>query len=120
MAHDFSQDAKWLGLNLQGDIGPITFYTSARGKAVAFPRVPPLNPPTLLQEIIRERFRNAANQWRSLSPLQRSQWLELADACNLGITGFNLFTHFACTGNFDGLRPLEQEAGFTVTRPTKV
>jgi len=120
MAHEISSLVKFIALNIQGDVGPITTYTSQRGKVVTFPRMPPLNPPTPIQEIIRARFQNAAIQWRALTANQRAQWNVLADRCNLGITGWNLFTHFACTGNFDGLRPLELRAQITVTRPTQV
>lgn len=120
MAHELSETVQFIALNLQGDIGPITCYTSQRGKVVTFPRVPPLNPPSPTQEVIRERFRQSAVLWNALTPQQRAAWLTLADRCNLGITGYDLWTHYAICQDFCSLDPLERFAGITLTRPAKV
>lgn len=110
----------WLGLNIQGDIGPYTMYTSQRGQMVVFPRVPPLNPPTPSQEAMRDVFRQAAAKWRTLSKQQKAEWAELAWRANLGITGFNLWTHYFRSPNYASLEALELRTGITVTRPTAV
>jgi len=120
MPHDFTRYAKYHSLSIQGDLGPITFYTDQRGQTVWYLRAPPLNPPTPIQLVIRARFESAAANWRALSSAERDAWLVLADACNLGITGYNLWTYFSIAPNFEGLTPLEQRAGFTVTRPPQV
>lgn len=115
--HTLGPEYNILALNLQGDIGPITFYTSSRGKMVAFLRAPPLNPPTAKQETIRDIFRNAASQWRALTPGQRTEWQQVADRCNLGITGYNLFTWYSHKRHYPGIQPLEEKARITLTLP---
>lgn len=116
--HSIGPEANWLGLNVQGDIGPITLYTSARGKLVGFLRAPPLNPPTAKQQVIRERFQIAATKWREATATTRLQWRQLARKANLGITGYNLWTWFCYTANEASLRSLELTTGQQVTRPT--
>lgn len=115
--HNLGPESTWIGLNIQGDIGPLTLYTSQRSKIVGFLRAPPLNPPTAVQESIRELFREAARQWRALSRAEKDDWAELAARLNAGITGYNLWTHFVRTPNFDALAVYEQRAQITVTRP---
>ena len=115
-----SKTDTWIGLNIQGDVGPYTMYTSIRGQIVAFPRVPPLSPPSPSQEAIREYFRQAAREWRALTAEERAGWAKLAQACNLGITGYNLWTHYVRAPNYDSLVVLERRAGFSVTRPPAI
>lgn len=115
--HNLGPDSTWLALNIQGDIGPLTLYTSSRGKIVGFLRAPPLNPPTPTQEAIRDIFRNAATQWRALTSDQRIAWRTVATRCNLGITGYNLWTWFYRARYAAGLRVLELKANITLTLP---
>lgn len=116
--HSLTKADNWLGLNIQGDIGPYTMYTSQRGQMVCFPRVPPLNPPSPIQEALRDVFRQWAEAWSTLSRAEKAAWATLAWRCNLGITGYNLFCHYARSPNYQSLIALERRAGITVTRPT--
>lgn len=115
--HNLGPSDTWIGLNIQGDIGPITLYTSQRNKIVGFLRAPPLNPPTPKQEIIRDIFRTAATQWRALTTPQRTDWARLADRCNLGVTGYNLFTWYSYRRNYASLNTLQIKAKITLTLP---
>lgn len=115
--HNLGPESTWLGLNVQGDIGPLTLYTSQRGKLVGFLRAPPLNPPTPKQETIRDIFRNAATAWRGLTTGQRVQWRTVADRCNLGITGYNLFTWYFRKRHYPGIQVLELKAQISLTLP---
>lgn len=115
--HNLGPESSWIGLNVQGDIGPLTLYTSARGKLVGFLRAPPLNPPTPTQEAIRDIFRNAAALWRALTRDQRSEWKQLAERANLGITGYNLFTWYTRHRDKPAIEVLELKTGITVTLP---
>jgi len=80
-----------LGFRPTGDIGPYTFYTSQRNAIVFFPKAPPLNPPSYLQTVQRNRFRLAAKQWQALPELERENWERVAKTAKLTITGYNLF-----------------------------
>ena len=50
---------RYLGFNTQGDLGPWTFYTSKRKGLVFFAKAPPLEPPSLMQNHKRNKFRLA-------------------------------------------------------------
>lgn len=117
MAHDLGKESRWLGMYITGDIGPLTFYTSQRAKLVAFPRAPPLVPPSTLQETFREYFRQAATAWRGLTNDERANWLEAATRCNLAIHGYDLWTWYYRTRADDELRTIERQSGLSLTRP---
>lgn len=117
MAHDLGKESRWLGMYITGDIGPLTFYTNQRAKLVAFPRAPPLHPPSTTQEAIRELFRDYATKWRALTHAQRAQWLSAGRKANLAITGYNLFFWFCRSRDEAELRTIERQTGITLTRP---
>lgn len=117
MAEDLGKESRWLGMYVTGDIGPLTFYTNQRARMVAFPRAPPLCPPTQTQEVFREYFRTQATAWRALSTDQRQQWLAVARRCNLAISGYNLWTWYYRHRQTDELATLERQAGITLTKP---
>ncbi len=83
--------ARFLGWNTQGDLGPWTFYTDKRKGLVFFVKSPPLEPPSILQTSIRNKFRLAAYTWRSISPARRADWMLAAERAHLQIHGYNLF-----------------------------
>jgi hypothetical protein len=116
--HDVGPHSRWIGYIVQGDIGPLTLYTSKRGKMVSYPRAPPLCPPSAAQEGMRDVFRQAATGWRALTPDQRRDWLTAARRATLTITGYDLWTWFWRTRREDQLRTVERLAGLTLTRPT--
>lgn len=117
MAHDLGKESRWLGMYITGDIGPLTFYTSQRAKLVAFPRAPPLHPPSALQEHFRESFQQAAAFWRSLNDAQREQWLEAARRCNLAISGYNLLFWYWRHRDAAELATIERQSRITLTKP---
>ena len=117
MAHDLGKESRWLGMYITGDVGPLTFYTSQRAKLVAFPRAPPLHPPSALQEHFRESFSNAAASWRSLSDAERTNWTEAARRCNLAISGYNVFCWYWRKRDRDAINTLERQSGLTLTTP---
>jgi hypothetical protein len=83
-----------LGFRPTGDLGPFTFYTSARNAIVFFPKAPPLNPPSYLQTVQRNRFRLAAKAWQRLPRLEQTNWEAVAKTAKLTITGYNLFVWY--------------------------
>jgi hypothetical protein len=115
--HNLGPSDTWIALNIQGDVGPLTLYTSARGKLVGFLRAPPLNPPTPTQEAIRDIFRDAATAWRALTRAQRADWKRLANRANLGITGYNLFTWYTRHRDYPSIHVLELKTGIEVALP---
>ncbi len=100
-----------------GDIGPLTFYTSQRGKLVAFPRAPPLSPPSPTQEYFRAYFIAAATAWRALTQPQRNDWSRAAYRAHLSISGINLWFWFYRTRDEENLHTIEAQTGITLARP---
>lgn len=82
-----------MGLHLGGDLGPLTFYKSKRGKLVWFDKAPPTTPPSWRQTSQRSLFRAAAQCWRLCTPEQRQQYELAARKASLCMTGYNLFVH---------------------------
>ena len=87
MAMTLDKVLMFLGTNIQGDLGVLTVYKSRRKKYVWYPKSPPLNPPSPTQAGIRNIFRLAAMQWRSLTETQRDSWKSAAAAAHLRCTG---------------------------------
>jgi hypothetical protein len=118
MAHDQGRHSRViLGFNVQGDLGPLTMYTSKRKKMVAFLRAPPLNPPSPIQRYLRDTFREAARQWRAQGAPNRSLWNTAVRRANLGLSGYNLWVWFSRTRNHAALTTIERQSGITLPRP---
>jgi hypothetical protein len=106
-----------LGMNVQGDLGPMTMYTSKRKKLVAFLRAPPLNPPSPTQEIMRDLFRTYAANWRAAGQTTRDAWNSACKRCNLGLCGYTLWVWFSRTRDAGSLATIEQQSGLSLPRP---
>lgn len=100
-----------LGWRPTGDLGPLTIYTSKRGKIVAFLKAPPTCPPSAWQSHQRNAFRLVARAWNGLTDAQRNQW-HLAEVRGpLNITGYNLFTYWCLSGDDDSIRTIQRQTG---------
>jgi hypothetical protein len=97
----------------------MTYYTSRRGKTIFFPRSPPLNPPTDLQEYFRDLYRFAGTQWRSASALNRKNWNDAARRAHLAITGYNLWCWYCRFADSTTIDTIERQTGITLIRPLK-
>ncbi len=98
----------FLGLIMQGDLGPWTFYQSSRGPRIWFVKAPPLVPPTPAQITVMNRFRLVAYNWRALPPQRRADWLSAAVIAGLRITGYNLFVYWQIKGDDATVRTVER------------
>jgi len=104
----------FLGWNTQGDLGPWTFYTAKDKGLVWFPKSPPLKPPSYLQTVQRNRFRLAAQLWRSLTPAVRQDWMDAANKAHLWIHGYNLFVIAAVKPGLTSFPTIERQSGITL------
>ena len=107
----------YLGWNVQGDIGPWTFWTSKRGQLVFFPKAPPLVPPTKDQIHQRNKFKLVANLWNHLLATTRKTWEAAALAAHLRIHGYDLFTYYELTGDHDAIRTIERQTNLQLLDP---
>ena len=107
-----------LGLRPTGDLGPLTGYTSKRGKPVWFLKAPPKKPPTGWQIHQRNLFRQIARHWNELPALDRLDWQRAAERAHLNITGYNLFVYFHTTRDRHAIATVEQQSGITLVKYT--
>src|SRR5690606_30010209 len=99
---------------VQGDFGPLTMYTSRRGKIVWFDRAPPLTPASPLQIMFRDRWKQIAKLWRDLTPEKRAAWKRAGINANMTITGYNLFVFFQSRLAKSYVGTIERQSGETL------
>lgn len=107
----------FMGLQVSGDIGPLTIYTDKHGKKVPFPKSPPKEPPSINQLVQRARFAQAQRQWSTRSAAEKRNWEAIALKSGLAMTGQNLLMHVALKNDGDTLRTLMRQTGITVPVP---
>lgn len=111
--------SEWLfGFDVQGDVGPITYYTDARDRIVSFPRYPPLHPPSPTQQVFRDLLRSAASQWRALTPDQRTAWRLATRRCSSAITATAIWFYLVRTREFELITTMERISGIPLVAPT--
>jgi len=106
-----------LGFNCTGDVGPWTIYTSKRRQLVIGPRTPAMNPPTVTQTIMRNRWRTAAAWWPRLPPGHRELWEEASRRTSLGITGYNLWIWWYAHQDRATIATIERQSGVELLPP---
>lgn len=111
MARTDNKILAMLGFSATGDLGPWTLYTSERHQIVFYPRVPALNPPSVLQLIMRSRFTLAAQTWQMLTAQQRADWEKATRKLSMKITGYNLWVYWSTTSDKATLHTIERQAG---------
>lgn len=100
---------RFLGFGPTGDLGALTIYTDKRGNIVAFPKSPPLLPPTYWQVAQRNRFRLAGQAWQTITATTREQWNTAAKRLNAAVTGYNLFLYWQLTDDMPAIRTIERQ-----------
>ena len=103
-----------LGLRPTGDLGPLTGYTTKRGRGVWYLKAPPKEPPTGYQIHYRNLFRLVAMTWQALPRSKRDDWLDAARRASLRITGYNLFLWYYHTRDLAVIRTVEHQTGFSL------
>lgn len=100
-----------LGWNPTGDLGPLTGYTTKRGKIVWFLKAPPTSPPSQWQLHQRNTFRLIAMAWRGLAQADRDQWHLAEVRGHLNITGYNLFVWYWVHKDIETIRTIQRQTG---------
>jgi len=98
-----------LGLRPTGDLADLTCYTSKRGRIVWFPKSPPQKPPSMAQIHQRNKFRAAAQAWRTLEPQIRANWLAAAKKASLFATGYDLWIFWQLKRDTAAIRTIERQ-----------
>lgn len=102
---------RFIGLSVQGDLGPWTFYTNKNGRIVWYPQAPPLTPPTYAQFYRRNQMLIASYAWRSLPPQQKENWRVACKRCHLETVGFGLFYFWRTKQDSATIQTIERQSG---------
>ena len=109
----------YLGLKIQGDLGPFTCYTSSQGQVVWYLKAPPKTPPSWQQFNQRDTFVYTGWCWSCLTPAQKAVWKAVAARACLRITGYDLFTYYCVTGDEPPIETVERQATIALPRTTQ-
>lgn len=102
------------GFVIWGDFGDLTLYRSKRGKMVFFQKTWPKEPPSQKKLFHQARFTAAAAAWQALTANQRTQWDLAARRASLCCHGYNLFIHWATTGDDSAIRTIQRQTHTTL------
>jgi len=103
---------RFLGFNTQGDLGPITFYTSKDQGLVMYLSTSPKKQQSARQRQQRNMFRAAAETWNLFSRTERDAWERAAKKARLRVSGFNAWLHVTLKQDWDWYRTLCRAARF--------
>jgi hypothetical protein len=109
-----------LGIVVTGDLGPLTVYTTRRGRKVSYPRSPPTCPPTQSQLHQRARFADAQAAWARLDAQTKASWEQICLRLSMCATGQNAYMSMALTPNNAGLMDAISRSGITVPTPPPI
>jgi len=109
-----------LGLTVSGDIGGTSIYTNKNGKIVWYPKAPPDKPPTRKQIHQRQRFSNAVNQWKMLTPAEKQALEDATKKVSAMATGQNVYVSDALRPNHQTIPTLARQSGLELPTPTPI
>lgn len=104
----------FLGLNVQGDLGPFTMYRYKRTGVVIYPRSPPTVPASPAQALQRSYWVGAAKTWGNKSAATKAKWSRLAKINGLRCTGYNVYVWAHQLNIMPTLRGYAEKAGYTI------
>lgn len=113
-------DPCYLGRVVSGDLDGITIYTNRRGRKVAFPKAPPLSPPSPLQRYQQGRWKLAMQGWRSLTNQQRLDYAKAVRMLSLCLVGNALWIGLCCRPTDNEWQTLCRQTQLPLAQPTKV
>lgn len=106
-----------LGMNVQGDMGPLTMYVSTKKKIVAFRKSPPRMPANCRQAIIRNKVRTAAIRWNNLTKNERRAYGLAARRSGCQCSGYNLWVSAIVRNETEFLKTIAHQTGIVLTLP---
>lgn len=106
-----------IGLNAQGDLGPVTIYKSQRGSRIWFAQAPPEIPWTIGQLRQRTLFKMAGIAWQNLTAEEKQTYELAAQKAHLRITGYNLWVHACLHQDVSFIETIIQQTGIDLKLP---
>jgi len=106
-----------LGLQVQGDLGPMTCYTQKKKhirSIVLFPKIWLSDPTTTQQTNHRNRVRAAARAWWQLPAAERANWIKAAKRLSLRANGYAVWTYWHMMQLRAPIETIERQSGITL------
>jgi len=103
----------YLGLQVSGDIGPMTCYTqlkSGHRSIVLYPKIWLSDPSSLRQVNHRNRVRTAANNWQRLQPADRMNWTRMAKKLSLRCNGYAVWVRWQLNKDRSEILTLQRQS----------
>ncbi len=116
MADFVTQVLETMCFAAQGDLGPLTTYTS-RKKIIIYLKDWLDDPKSRLQVEHRDRIRDAARAWQRLCPAARLRWERATHHPRLPLTGYNLFTFWWMMRQSEIIQTIEAQSGQSLLPP---
>lgn len=116
----FNIEPSYLGLIVSGDLDGITIYTDRYGRKTAFPKSPPLTPPTFIQLWQRNRFRLAMQTWTMLSRAERQAYVQCVKRLSLCMTSTSLWCGLSLQENLNLYTTIQRQYGQPLAVPLLV
>ncbi len=107
----------WIGLNAQGDLGPVTIYKSQRGSRIWFAKAPPEVPWSIGQLRQRTLFEMAGIAWQNLTDTEKQAYETASQKAHLRITGYNLWVHACLRQDTSYIETIVNQTGVTLKLP---
>jgi len=107
------------GLNIQGDLGGMTAYRSARQRFTWFAATTPKIAASIPQAAQRLKWAQAAALWSAMSEQDKNQWRDATRKARLCITAYNLWIHALTTPAADLLATIARKTGITLSTRTQ-
>jgi hypothetical protein len=109
-----------LALRISGDMGGLTYYTSKRGRTVAFPAAPPTKPASVLQLKCRQRFAWAVQAWTLLSASEKASYEACSLALKMCMTGHDIWVSLCMKRDLDLWHTLQHQSGIPLVKPVRL
>jgi hypothetical protein len=116
----WTPDFQILGIVVAGDLGDQTIWTDRHGRKVYSKKNWPDKPPSALQRVARDRFREAISAWRSLTAEMKETWELLSLKSYASCTGHNLFVHACLSQDQSRVITLMNQTGIEVELPVYI
>jgi hypothetical protein len=109
-----------MGFEVWGNIGSLTVWRTPRGSLVVAERYPRFDPRSPAQLNQRRRFKQAHDEFQSLTQEQKALWEEATKRLGIPMTGKNFYLHVRLTGLWIDYELACDALGFELPLPSNV
>jgi hypothetical protein len=100
-----------LGAQVAGDLADYTVYSDRFNRKIPFPKSPPKEPPSPLQQAQRSAFASAQAAWSGLSTDEKAALEAAVKISSIPLTGQNLYISCTMRGDADSYATIARQSG---------